>query len=454
MTANPRNAKSRIGNLRNIEAEEGVIGGILVNPSMLIDARLFVKPEDFFIHKNGFIFQAMCELTDEGSQLDMILLDEKIKEEYGGPAYLVKLTAQVSHSLHVVEYAKIVSDYARRRKIAQAGHDVYATAFDTGKDIDTVSAEAQGIVVDASSHTGGHGPIDMRQALEEHYDYVSKAQAGEIKAIPTGLIDWDNILAGGLKQQTINLIAARTGMGKTAVLCTVAKNRAIDGGCPAFFSLEQPTAQIMTRLISQDVGVSTDRFDIKDGLTQVELKEWDRAIAGMEKIKFFIDDTPGLNVLEIVNRCRVLKRAHDIDLVLVDYAQLIQPSMPQRMRYLEIKNVLDHLHVCSKELKVPILLAAQLGRDVDARQDHRPILKDLRESGDFEQYGYTITFFHREAFYDPTTINQLGGELIVAKHRQGKTGTADVVFRGQYSRVENAMLKTVHLTQPPSGAAI
>lgn len=437
--------------LHNLEAEEAVLGAILTNSDLLAEVRIVLEPEDFFIHHNGFVFQAMCELMDEGSNLDLILLDDKITEEYGGPAYLTKLINVTPTSMHGVHYAEIVKKFSRRRALVVAAQGVAKGAFDITNDINDFSSEAQSLIVEAATYVGGQGPKDMIAALEIHHDYVSKAQDGSIKAVPSGLADWDWLLAGGFKETTINILGARTGMGKTAVACTVAKNVALSGGVPAFFSLEQPTSQIVTRLVSQDAGVSTERFDMKDGLTVAELKEWDRAIGEMKKIKFFIDDTPGLNVMEIVNRARVLKRAHDIDILIIDYLQLVRPSQSYRMRYLEIKDVLDHLHVCSRELSIPILTTVQLGRDIDARQDKHPVLKDLRESGDLEQYGYSITFFHREAFYDPSTINQLGAELIVAKHRQGKTGTAQVIFRGEYSRVENAVLNTINL---PGGTTI
>lgn len=437
--------------LHNREAEEAVLGSILTNPGILTEIRIILSAEDFFVHHNGFIFQAMCELTDEGSELDLILLDDKIMEEYGGPAYLTKLINVTPTSLHGTHYAEIVKKFSRRRSLVVAAQQVAKGAFDVKNDVDDFSSEAQSLIIEAATHIGGEGPQDINTALELHHNYVDKAQSGEIKSVATGLLDWDWLLAGGFKETTINLLGARTGMGKTAVACTIAKNIALAGGVPAFFSLEQPTSQIVTRLVAQDVGVSTDKFDMKDGLTIAETKEWDRAMLEMKKVKFFIDDTPGLNVMDIVNRARVLKRAHNINILIIDYLQLVRPSKDYRMRYLEIKDVLDHLHICARELSIPIFTTVQLGRDIDSRQDKHPVLKDLRESGDLEQYGYSISFFHRDAFYDPATINQLGAELIVAKHRQGKTGKAQVIFRGEYSRVENAVLNTINL---PGGTTI
>lgn len=437
--------------LYNKEAEESVLGAILTNPGALTEIRIILSWEDFFLHKNGFIFQAMCELADDGSELDFILLDDRITEEYGGPAYFAELINATPTSMHGTHYAEIVKKLSRRRALFIAAQNVAKGAFDLKNDVNDFSSEAQSLIIDAATYIGGDGPQNIADALEIHHDYVSKAQSGEIKSVPTGLMDWDWLLAGGLKETTLNILGARTGMGKTAVACTIAKNVALAGGVPAFFSLEQPTSQIITRLVAQDVGVSTDRFDMKDGLTTAEIKEWDRAIVEMKKIKFYIDDTPGLNVMDIVNRARVLKRAHNINLLIIDYLQLVRPSKDHRMRYLDIKDVLDHLHVCARELSIPILTTVQLGRDIDSRQDKHPVLKDLRESGDIEQYGYTISFFHREAFYDPSTINQLGAELIVAKHRQGRTGTAQCIFRGEYSRVESAVLNTINL---PGGTTI
>jgi replicative DNA helicase len=442
---------NRAEQLQNREAEEAVLGAILVNPIMLSEIRIILTAEDFFIRRNGAIFQAMCDLADDGSQIDLILVEDRATMDFGGAAYLTQLIGNVPISLHGPHYAEIVKKMSRRRALVKSAQDVAKSAYNLDLDVDDIAAEAQSSIIEATTYIGAGGPMPIEESLEIHHDYVSKTQSGDIVSVPTGLVDWDRLLAGGLKATTINLLGARTGMGKTAVACTVAKNVALDGGCPAFFSLEQPTSQIVTRLIAQDVGVSVEKFDIKDGLTTAELAEWDKAIGEFSQVKFYIDDTPGLNVMDIVNRARVLKRAHNINILIIDYLQLVRPSKPSRMRYLEIKDVLDHLHICSRELDIPIFTTVQLGREIDSRQDKRPVLKDLRESGDLEQYGYTISFFHRDAFYDPTTINQLGAELIVSKHRQGRTGTAQVIFRGEYSRVENAVLQTINL---PGGGTV
>lgn len=438
--------------LQNREAEEAVLGSILTSSDILPEIRTIITADDFFIKRNGAIFQAMCDLVDEGNQIDIILIEDRASTEFGGAAYLVGLITACPTHLHGPYYAEIVKNMSRRRALVHASQSIVKEAFNKESDINDVAAHAQATIIEAATYVGGMGPQSMENALEVHYEYVSKAQAGTIRAVPTGLIDWDRILAGGFKETTINLLGARTGMGKTAVACTVAKNIALAGGCPAFFSLEQPTSQIVTRLVAQDVGAPVEAFDIRDGLSQVQLKEWDKVISDLEQVKFYIDDTPGLNVMDIVNRARVLKRAHNIDILIIDYLQLVRPSNPNlRMRYLEIKDVLDYLHICARELSIPIFATVQLGREIDARADKRPVLKDLRESGDLEQYGYTISFLHRDAFYDPTTINQLGAELIVQKHRQGPTGTAQVIFRGEYSRLENAVLQTI---QMPGGTTI
>ena len=433
--------------LRNIEAEKALLGSLLINPTILPEVRLIVSANDFSSIYHGAIFEAFCDLTDEGATPDVILLDARLSGvDYGGPAYLAELSLATPTSLHAKEYAEVIKGLSRRRGLVNAASSVAKLAFDKGRNIDEVASESQATIIDAATYVGARGPQAIDSAVETHYDYVSKTQKGEILSVPTGLIDYDKILAGGFKQTTINLLGARTGMGKTAVCTTLAKNVALNNGCPAFFSLEQPTSQIVTRLVAHDAKVSMEKFDMEDGLTSIETKDWESALSELKKIRFYIDDTPGLGVIDIVNRVRVLKRAHNINIVIIDYLQLVRPSKNYSMRYLEIKDVLDHLHQCARELMIPIFSTVQIGRGVDTRQDKRPVLKDLRESGDLEQYGYTITFLHRDEFYDPTTINQRIADLIVAKHRQGPTGTAQCIFRGEYSRLDNIFLRTVNLS--------
>ncbi len=294
------------------------------------------------------------------------------------------------------------------------------------------------------------GLVDAKGALNTHVDRMIAVQSGQIVPVPTGLTDLDKILSGGLQNSTLNMLGGVTGIGKTAALTTIFRNVAVAGHKPVFISLEQPISQLITRMVADKAKVSLELFDIKGGLTQTDMREWTAAIGELEKLTFFIDDTPGQTVGRIRDLITKLHVDEGVDVAFIDYLQIIKPDRNQRMRYLEIDDSLRTLHELARELDIPILMGAQLSRDIMRRKDKIPNLADLRESGNIEQYAYTITFLHREDYWDPVTINRGTAQLIVAKHRQGKTGTAQAIFMGQYSRLENAVLP--HFTPPPTAA--
>ncbi len=292
------------------------------------------------------------------------------------------------------------------------------------------------------------GLFGTKAALEAHVDRTLLVQSGQIVPVPTGLADLDKILSGGLQKTTLNILGGVTGIGKTAALTTFFRNTAVAGHTPLFISLEQPISQLITRLIADKTKVALDLFDIKDGLSAFDMQEWSAAIGEMEKLKFWIDDTPGQDITRVKDLVTRLVAEKGVDVVFIDYLQIIRPDQSQRVRYLQIDEHLRVLHELARELDIPIMMGAQLNRDIMRRKDKSPNLADLRESGNIEQYAYTITFLHREDYWDPVTINRGTADLIVAKHRQGKTGIARAIFMGQYSRLENAALP--HFTKTPA----
>lgn len=429
----------------NTQAEEAILGAILVNPDMYLQIAQIVNADDFFIHRNRWIYESIEELIQHGIAIDIITLSDKLEkrsqlEEVGGVAYLAHLVAEVPTSLHAPAYAKIVQEEATRRRMILAASNVARLGYDIEKDIQDSLALAQSELANIQIKAGT-GPVIIKKALDEHYEYIDDVRQGRIASISSGLVDLDRILAGGYKQTTLNSIAAATGMGKTAVACTLAKNMAKAGHSPAFFSLEQPVVQIVSRLLSEDVGVPLDQFDVQGGLDNY-LQDYDNAISKLEHLNLYIDDTPNQNVQALCTQIKRMYALFGIDVAIVDYLQLVQPAQTQRMRYQEIKDIMETFHATARHLKIPIILMAQLNREIFNRNDKRPVLKDLREGADIEQFSYTVTFLHREAYFDPTTLNQRLAELIVAKHRQGTTGTANVIFRGEYSRFENMTLNT------------
>jgi len=295
------------------------------------------------------------------------------------------------------------------------------------------------------------GLLDARDSLDTHVDRVLAVQSGQIVPVPTGLTDLDKILSGGMQNGTLNTIGGVTGIGKTAAMATIFRNIAMRGQVPVFISLEQSTAQMINRLVASMSQIPLDLFDIKGGMTDVDMTNWSDSVGKLERLKFYIDDTPGQSIKRVRQLITKLKADEDIDVAVIDYLQIVRPENTNKMRYLEIDEVLRELAEMAKELDIPVLMGAQLSRDIMRRSDKTPNLADIRESGNIEQYSYSITFLHREDYWDPVTINRGTAQLIVAKHRQGKTGTAQAIFMGQYSRLENAILP--HFTPPHTPAA-
>jgi replicative DNA helicase len=431
----------------NRDAEMGLLGSILINPNSIAEIRPLVEAEDFFLAQHQWIYQAMLALDDKGQHVDLVLMDAALAgKDYGGVAYLTQLLTSTPMSLAAPGYARLIHDLAVRRKLIMQAQMQARLAFNTEMELEEVVTQSMDEFDRATASRSGEGPQDAHEVMSMHYDQVTQAQAGSIKSIPTGLLDWDKYLAGGFKPQTINIVGGRTGIGKTVVATTVLKNTALAGYTPLFFSLEQPAAQIANRLVAKDVGASVEMFDQKDGLTQGELQKWNDTVGKMERLKFFIDDTPGRDINYILSQARRLKKQHSIGLVIIDYIQLIQPARKNAKNSLEeITDVLKHLHNGLRILDLPCLATAQLSRELDKRQDKHPLMADLYGSSQWEHYSYSITFLHRDDFYDAASLNKGMAELIVAKHRQGPTGTATVVFLGKYARLENAVIQTVNL---------
>lgn len=247
-------------------------------------------------------------------------------------------------------------------------------------------------------------------------------------------------------------------MGKTAVLTTAMRNMAEAGQKPLLISLEQPVTQLVARMLADKSNISLEKFDLPGAMTQSNTQSWHLAIADMENLDFYIDDRPGQTIKNVRETVTKLHEEKGITVVLIDYLQLIKSERGNRMRYLEIDEVLQGLHELARETGLPILMGAQLSREVFHRKEKRPILSDLRESGNIEQFSYSITFLHRDDYWDDMTLNKGVAELIVAKHRQGPTGIAKAVFVAKYSRLENLALKPLHPptipAAPPQTASI
>jgi len=426
------------------EAEEAVVGAVLINPEVYYDVAQFLQADDFYIHRHKWIWEAFTGLHEQRIPIDLLTLTEELDRkgqlaEIGGPAYLTALVNQVPSSLNAESYGHIVEGHAIRRKMINAANSIASLAYDEGSTVDNVMDEAEKAVFNVSERRLRHDVAPIKEVLSEYYDRIDDLakRDEEIFGVPTGFIDLDKLLSG-LQASDFLIIAGRPGQGKTGFLLSVAKNAALTHKKHvAIFSLEMSNEQVVQRLIAQETGIDSQR--LRTG--KLQENEWDlftHAVEVMSDTHVFLDDTPAITPLQLRTKCRRLHLEHHLDLVIVDYLQLMGGDSRTDNRVQEVSYISRNLKVLARELNVPVLAAAQLSRAVEQRSDKRPVLSDLRESGSLEQDADIVMFIYRPDQYEKDTGKQNVAEIIVAKHRNGPVGSVELVFRNALAKFENA----------------
>jgi|YelNatPaOPRAMG01_1025707.scaffolds.fasta_scaffold00348_7 replicative DNA helicase len=429
----------------NREAEEAVIGAVLINPEAYYDVAQFLQPDDFYIHRNRWIWEAFTRLHERRSPIDFLTVSSELEQaghlaEIGGPAYLTALVNQVPSSLHAEAYGRMVEEAAVRRKMLTAANEIAKLAYNQAQSVETVMDEAEKAIFGVGERRLRRDVEPIQQVLSEYYDRIDQLsqRTDEIYGVPTGLIDIDRLL-GGLQKSDLLIIAGRPGSGKTGFLLSVAKNAAQKHKKHvAIFSLEMSNEQLVQRLIAQETGIDTQR--LRTGkLNDDEWPIFTHAIEVLSDTHIYLDDTPAITPLQLRTKCRRLALEYELDLVIVDYIQLMSGDVRTDNRVQEVSYISRNLKVLARELNVPVLAAAQLSRAVEQRADKRPVLSDLRESGSLEQDADIVMFIHRPDMLEKDSPRQNVAEIIVAKHRNGPTHPGiELVFLSNLARFENA----------------
>jgi replicative DNA helicase len=432
------------------EAEEAVLGSVLIYPESYYEIAQIIQADDFYVIRNQWIWESFTRMHDRRAPIDLLTVSEDLEErnqltEIGGQAYLLSLVNQTPSALHAEAYAKIVEQNAIRRRMLAAANDLAKLAYDQEKPVDTIIDEAEKDIFGLSERRVKHDLVPISQVVSETYDHVSEMSQRdeEIFGVPTGLIDLDKLL-GGLQKSDLLIIAGRPGSGKTGFLLSVAKNAAQKHKKHvAIFSLEMSNEQLVQRLIAQETRIDTQR--LRTG--KLEEHEWELFTEATEVLgdtHIWLDDTPAITPLQLRTKCRRLHMEYQLDLVIVDYLQLMGSDSRTENRVQEVSNISRNLKVLARELNIPVLTAAQLSRAVEQRTDKRPVLSDLRESGSLEQDADIVMFIHRPDAMEKDNPRQNIAELIVAKHRNGPTHPGiELVFLNNLARFENAA--------PPAG---
>lgn len=435
-----------------IEAEEAVLGCVLINPEAYFEVAPILRPDDFYLHKHRWIWDAFVALHDQRLPIDIITVAEELERhnqlgEVGGSAYLTRLINSVPTSLHAEAYGRLVEQESLRRRLLEAATEVAKLAYEEGRDIGEVVNDAEAAIFAVSERRLNKELAPIKEAISQYYDrikYLFEHQ-DEMLGVPTGFIDLDKLL-GGLQQSDLLIIAGRPGSGKTGFMLNVAKNAALTyKKHVAVFSLEMSNDQLVQRLISQETGIDSQRLRLAD----IHDHEWPlfvQAANVLSDTPIFLDDTPALTPNQLRSKCRRLDQEYGLDLVIVDYLQLMQGEGRNENRVQEVSMISRALKQLARELNVPVLAGAQLSRAVEQRTDKKPVLSDLRESGSLEQDSDIVMFIHRPDMYEKVDARTNIAEIVVAKHRNGPTDTIQLVFRGALTKFENAETRHVDLT--------
>lgn len=368
------------------EAEEAVLGSLLIDPDALYRVASFLRPEDFYIQKNGWIYEAILALHDRREPVDLVTLRNELEargllEEVGGVAYLARLIDTVPTAIHVEAYGRIVEEAAIRRRLINAASDIAQLAYQEGQEIGEVLDRAEQSLFAISQRRITRDLVPIQEVVRPFYDRIEYlyAHQGEPLGVPTGFIDLDKLL-GGLQKSDLIIVAARPGVGKTSLCLSIARNAARLGKHVAIFSLEMSAEQVVQRLISAETGIDAQRLR----LGQLREEEWPllvQATGVLSELPIFIDDTPALSALQLRTKARRIHAEYSLDLVVVDYLQLMTSDVRVENRVQEVSYISRMLKSLARELDVPVLAVSQLSRAVEQRTDKRPVLADLRESG-------------------------------------------------------------------------
>ena len=429
----------------SIEAEQSVVGAMLMDKDAILTAAEIVSGQDFYQTAYGVIFDSMVELFNEGKPVDLVTLQERLKEkdvppEIASLEFVRDLVSAVPTSANVKYYAQIVADKSMLRKLIKLNDEISNTCYAGKESLEAIleTTEKSMFQLLQQRNTGEYVPI--RQVVLNALDRIEKASKskGTVTGIPTGFIDLDYKLSG-LQPSDLILVAARPSMGKTAFVLNIAQYVAFKKDrATAIFSLEMSKEQLVNRLFSLESQV--DAQALRTG--NMKDSDWEKLIEGagiIGKSKLIIDDTPGISVSELRSKCRKYKLEHGLDLIIIDYLQLMTGSVGKRSesRQQEISEISRSLKGLARELNVPVIALSQLRRSVESRPDKRPMLSDLRESGAIEQDADVVMFIYRDEYYNKDSEYKKQAEIIIAKQRNGPVGTVHLAWLGEYTKFAN-----------------
>ena len=427
----------------SIEAEQSVIGSMMIDREAIVVASELITQEDFYNKQYGILFETMCELNNAGSPVDLVTLQNRLREkdvppEVSNLEFVGELITAVPTSANIKYYANIVAEKSLLRKLIRLNEDIANTCYAGNESLENILEDTEKRVFQLVQKRSTDDYVPIRQVVMNAMDRIEAAakNRGSVTWIPTGFLDLDYRTAG-MQPSDLVLIAARPSMGKTAFALNIAQYVAFKKNYTvAIFSLEMSKEQLVNRMFSLESSVDAQK--LRTG--QLNDQEWERLIesAGViGKSNLIIDDTPGISIAELRSKCRKYKLEHNLAMIMIDYLQLMSGSGKGDSRQQEISDISRSLKSVARELGVPVLALSQLSRAVEQRPDHRPMLSDLRESGAIEQDADVVMFIYRDDYYNHDTDRKGISEIIIAKQRNGPIGTVELAWLPEYTKFAN-----------------
>lgn len=427
----------------SIEAEQSVIGSMLMDKEAITIASEQISGEDFYGKQYGILFDAMVEIDDEGKPVDLVTLQQRLKEKGVPPEiysleYIRDVMAAVPTSANIKYYARIVAEKSVLRRLIKVNEEIANSCYAQNEPLETILETSEKNIFDIIQRRNNSDFVPIRQVVMNTMNMIEEASKnrGAVTGIATGFLDLDYKTAG-MQPSDLILIAARPSMGKTAFVLNIAQHVAFhEDKAVAIFSLEMSKEQLVNRLLALESKVNSQ--SIRTG--NMKDDEWERLIEGADVIgrsKLLIDDTPGITISELRSKCRKFKLEYNVEMIIIDYLQLMTGAGKNESRQQEISDISRSLKALARELHVPVIALSQLSRAVEQRPDHRPMLSDLRESGAIEQDADVVMFIYRDDYYNKDTELKNVAEIIIAKQRNGAIGTINLAWLPDYTQFAN-----------------
>ena len=428
---------------QNLDAEQSTLGSMLLEKEAIYKGAEILRPDDFYREAHRVIFEVVVHLANKGEPVDLITVSEELKQrgmldKVGGVAYLTQLANFVPTAANVEHYANIVAEKSLLRSIISVATNIVKMGYEGSEEVDVILDRAEKDIFEISQKRNVKGFVSLRSILVETFERIEQLydSKGGVTGLPTGYPDFDRMTAG-LQPSDLIILAARPSMGKTTFALNLGSYAAVELKIPAIiFSLEMSKEQLALKLLCSEAGVDNQR--IRTGtLRDDDWPKLSHALGRLSDAVLFIDDTPGISVLEIRAKTRRIKAEYGLGLIIIDYLQLMQSRSRSENRQQEVSEISRSLKALARELDVPVIALSQLSRAVEQRADKRPGLADLRESGSLEQDADIVAFLYREDYYNPETDRKNITELIIAKQRNGPIGSVDFYFQKEFSKFQS-----------------